>query len=282
MVTKLETQTISVAHSPDSDDAFMFYGLATNKLDTGSLSFSHVLKDIQTLNEEAMKGTYDVTAISFHAYAYIADTYALLPHGASIGDNYGPVLVAGKPTKPEEVSTLKIAVPGTLTSAFLALRIFNPHFKYEVVPFDQIIAAVQSGKCDAGLLIHEGQLFYESLGLHKVLDLGEWWHGRTGLPLPMGGNAIRRGLGKERMREVSSFLRESIRYSLDNREDALQYAMQFARDMDVELADRFVAMWVNELTLDYTERGREAVRRLLAEGFDRGIIPNRVAVEFVN
>jgi 1,4-dihydroxy-6-naphthoate synthase len=282
MVTKLEIQTISVAHSPDSDDAFMFYGLATNKLDTGSLTFSHVLKDIQTLNEEAMKGTYDVTAISFHAYAYIADTYALLPHGASIGDNYGPVLVAGKPTKPEELSTLKIAVPGTLTSAFLALRIFNPHFKYEVVPFDQIIAAVQDGKCDAGLLIHEGQLFYESLGLHKVLDLGEWWHGRTGLPLPMGGNAIRRGLGKETMREVSSFLRESIRYSLDNREDALQYAMQFARDMDVELADRFVAMWVNELTLDYTERGREAVRRLLAEGFERGIIPNRAAVEFVD
>jgi 5,8-dihydroxy-2-naphthoate synthase len=282
MVTKLETQTISVAHSPDSDDAFMFYGLATNKLDTGSLTFTHVLKDIQTLNEEAMKGTYDVTAISFHAYAYIADAYALLPHGASIGDNYGPVLVAGKPTKPEELSTLKIAVPGTLTSAFLALRIFNPHFKYEVVPFDQIIAAVQDGKSDAGLLIHEGQLFYEALGLHKVLDLGEWWHGRTGLPLPMGGNAIRRELGKETMREVSAFLRASIRYSLDNREDALQYAMQFARDMDVELADRFVAMWVNELTLDYTERGREAVRTLLAEGFERGIIPNRVAVEFVD
>lgn len=260
----------------------MFYGLATNKLHTGTLAFSHVLKDIQTLNEEAMRGTYDVTAISFHAYAYIADTYALLPHGASIGDNYGPVLVASRPTKPEELSTLRIAVPGTLTSAFLALRIFDSHFKYEVVPFDEIIAAVQDGKCDAGLLIHEGQLFYESLGLHKVLDLGEWWLERTGLPLPMGGNAIRRALGKETMREVSSFLRESIRYSLDNREDALQYAMQFARDMDVELADRFVAMWVNDLTLDYTERGREGVRRLLEEGFERGIIPNRVAVEFID
>lgn len=282
METKLETQTISVAHSPDSDDAFMFYGLATNKLDTGSLTFTHVLKDIQTLNEEAMRGTYDVTAVSFHAYAYIAKDYALLPHGASIGDNYGPVVVSSKPAKPEQLSTLRIAVPGTLTSAFLALQIFNPDFKYEVVPFDEIIPAVQEGRCDAGLLIHEGQLFYESLGLHKVLDLGEWWHGKTGLPLPMGGNAIRRALGRETMREVSQFLRESIRYSLDNREDALQYAMQFARDMDVELADRFVAMWVNDLTLDYTDRGREAVRRLLAEGFERGIIPKNVAVEFVD
>lgn len=282
METKRETQTITVAHSPDSDDAFMFYGLATNKLDTGSLTFTHVLKDIQTLNEEAMRGTYDVTAVSFHAYSYIADNYALLPHGASIGDNYGPVVVAAKPAKAEQISTLRIAVPGTLTSAFLALRIFNPDFNYEVVAFDEIIAAVQEGKCDAGLLIHEGQLFYESLGLHKVLDLGEWWQGKTGLPLPMGGNAIRRTLGKEMIQDVSHFLRESIRYSLANRQDALQYAMQFARDMDLALADRFVAMWVNDLTLDYTERGREAVRRLLAEGFERGIIPKRVAVEFVD
>lgn len=282
METKLETNTISVAHSPDSDDAFMFYGLATNKLDTGALTFTHVLKDIQTLNEEAIRGTYDVTAVSFHAYAYIAKDYVLLPHGASIGDNYGPVVVSAKPAKPEQLSTLRIAVPGTLTSAFLALQIFNPDFKYEVVPFDEIIPAVQEGRCDAGLLIHEGQLFYESLGLHKVIDLGEWWHGITGLPLPMGGNAIRRALGQETMREVSQFLRESIRYSLDNREDALQYAMQFARNMDVELADRFVAMWVNDLTLDYTDRGREAVRRLLAEGFKRGIIPTNVTVEFVD
>jgi 1,4-dihydroxy-6-naphthoate synthase len=280
MSTLTETRTITVAHSPDSDDAFMFYGLATNKLDTGNLSFTHVLKDIQTLNEEAFQGTYDVTAISFHAYAYISDKYMLLPHGASIGDNYGPVLVSREPAKTSEISSLKIAVPGTLTSAFLALRIFNPDFQYEVIPFDKIIAAVQTGQCDAGLLIHEGQLFYESIGLHKVLDLGEWWHERTGLPLPMGGNAIRRELGPEIIRQVSHCLRESIRYSLTNRDDALEYAMQFARDMDTALADRFVTMWVNDLTLDYTDRGREAVRRILTEGFERGIIPNLPTVEF--
>jgi 1,4-dihydroxy-6-naphthoate synthase len=280
MSTLAETRTITVAHSPDSDDAFMFYGLATNKLDTGSLSFTHVLKDIQTLNEEAFRGTYDVTAVSFHAYAYIADKYLLLPHGASIGDNYGPILVSREPAKAAEISKLKIAVPGTLTSAFLALRIFNADFKYEVVPFDKIIDAVKSGQCDAGLLIHEGQLFYESIGLHKVLDLGEWWHERTGLPLPMGGNVIRRELGPDVIRQVSHCLSESIRYSLANREDALAYAMQFAREMDTDLADRFVAMWVNDLTLDYTDRGREAVQRMLMEGFERGIIPNRPAVEF--
>lgn len=280
MSTLAETRTITVAHSPDSDDAFMFYGLATNKLDTGSLNFTHVLKDIQTLNEEAFRGTYDVTAVSFHAYAYIADKYLLLPHGASIGDNYGPILVSREPAKAADISTLKIAVPGTLTSAFLALRIFNADFKYEVVAFDKIIDAVKSGQCDAGLLIHEGQLFYESIGLHKVLDLGEWWHERTGLPLPMGGNVIRRELGPEIIRQVSHCLSESIRYSLANRDDALAYAMQFARDMDTDLADRFVAMWVNDLTLDYTDRGREAVQRMLMEGFERGIIPNRPTVEF--
>ena len=280
MSTITETRTITVAHSPDSDDAFMFYGLATNKLETGNLSFTHVLKDIQTLNEEAFRGTYDVSAISFHAYAYIADKYILLPHGASIGDNYGPVLVSREMSEAVDISRLKIAVPGVLTSAFLALRIYNPNFQYEVVPFDKIIEAVQSGRCDAGLLIHEGQLFYESIGLHKILDLGEWWHAETGLPLPMGGNVIRRELGTEIINQVSACLRNSIRYSLDNREDALEYAMQFARDMDPGLADRFVAMWVNDLTLDYTERGRQAVRRILAEGFERGIIPNRVTVEF--
>jgi 1,4-dihydroxy-6-naphthoate synthase len=280
MSTLTEARTITVAHSPDSDDAFMFYGLATNKLDTGSLNFTHVLKDIQTLNEEAFRGTYDVTAVSFHAYAYIADKYLLLPHGASIGDNYGPILVSRDPAKAADISTLKIAVPGTLTSAFLALRLFNADFKYEVVPFDKIIDAVKSGQCDAGLLIHEGQLFYESIGLHKVLDLGEWWHERTGLPLPMGGNVIRRELGPEIIRQVSHCLSESIRYSLANREDALAYAMQFARDMDTDLADRFVAMWVNDLTLDYTDRGREAVQRMLTEGFERGIIPTRPTVEF--
>ena len=281
MLTETERSTITLAHSPDSDDAFMFYGLATNKLDTGRLIFKHLLKDIQTLNEEAMLGTYDVTAISFHAYAYVADKYALLPHGASIGDNYGPILVSREVLTPEDIPSLKIAVPGKLTSAFLALRIFNPDFAFEVVPFDKIIDAVKDGSCQAGLLIHEGQLFYETMGLHKVLDLGEWWHQRTGLPLPMGGNAIRRDLGPDLIKEISHLLRESISYSLENREDALQYAMQFAREMDTDLADRFVAMWVNDLTLDYTERGREAVRRLLDEGFEQGIIPKKVPVDFV-
>ena len=282
MSTLIEARTITVAHSPDSDDAFMFYGLATDKLDTGDLKFTHVLKDIQTLNEEAFRGTYDVTAISFHAYAYISDKYVLLPHGASIGDNYGPILVAARPAKAQDISKLKIAVPGTLTSAFLALKLFNPDFHYEVVPFDKITDAVKKGDCDAGLLIHEGQLFYESLGLHKILDLGEWWHERTGLPLPMGGNAIRRELGPAVIHQVSDRLRESISYSLANREDALQYAMQFARDMDTSLADRFVAMWVNNLTLDYTDRGREGVRRFLTEGFEQGIIPSLPNIEFAS
>lgn len=282
MSSLTETRTITVAHSPDSDDAFMFYALATNKIETGGLRFEHVLEDIQSLNEKAMRGRYDVTAISFHAFAYVADKYALLPHGASIGDNYGPIVVSREPTAAEDLSKLKIAIPGTLTSAFLALRIFNPSFEYEVVPFDQIIKAVQDGRCDAGLLIHEGQLFYESLGLRKVIDLGEWWHEETGLPLPMGGNAIRRDLGTEMMLKVSRFLHDGIRYSLEHREDALRYAMQFARDMKPELADRFVGMWVNDLTLDYTERGREAVRLLLRKGFERGIIPYRVEVDFVD
>ena len=276
-----ETRTITVAHSPDSDDAFMFYGLATNKLETEGLKFEHTLRDIQTLNEDAKNGVYDVTAISFHAYAYVSDKYALLPHGASIGDKYGPILVAKEPRDPAEISKMKIAIPGELTSAFLALRIYNPDFKYVVVPFDEIIETVQKGEVDAGLLIHEGQLFYKQMGLDKVLDLGEWWHEKTGLPLPMGGNVIRRDLGEDLMKQVSKHLHQSIVFSMENREDALAYAMQFARDMQPELADRFVAMWVNELTLDYGERGREAVRRLLDEGFEKGIIPNRVTVDFV-
>ena len=277
-----EIRTITVAHSPDSDDAFMFYGLATNKLETEGLKFEHTLKDIQSLNEDAKNGVYDVTAISFHAYAYVADKYALLPHGASIGDKYGPILVSKDPRKASDISSMKIAVPGELTSAFLALRLYNPDFEYVVIPFDQIIDAVQKEKVDAGLLIHEGQLFYGRLGLHKVLDLGEWWFEKTGLPLPMGGNVIRRDLGKELMQQVSKYLHESIVYSMENREDALAYAMQFARDMQPELADRFVAMWVNELTLDYGDRGREAVRLLLKEGYEMGIIPHKVEVEFVD
>jgi 1,4-dihydroxy-6-naphthoate synthase len=280
MEAKPQKTTITVAHSPDSDDAFMFYGLATNKLETDGLKFEHTLKDIQTLNEDAKNGVFDVTAISFHAYAYVADKYALLPHGASIGDKYGPILVSKEPRKPEEISKMKIAVPGEMTSAFLALRIYNQDFEYTVVPFDKIIETVQQGKADAGLLIHEGQLFYKQIGLAKVLDLGEWWFEKTGLPLPMGGNVIKRDLGEDLMRKVSKCLHQSIKYSLDNREDALAYAMQFARDMPPELADRFVAMWVNDLTLDYGERGREAVKLLLKEGFEKGIIPNEVEVDF--
>lgn len=276
-----ETRTITVAHSPDSDDAFMFYALATNKLDTGELRFTHVLKDIQTLNESAQRGEYDVTAISFHAYAYIADRYALLPCGASIGERYGPIVVAREPLPPDEIGRLKIAVPGTLTSAFLALRIFSRDFAYEVVPFDRIIDVVREGRCDAGLLIHEGQLFYKKLGLHKVIDLGEWWYERTTLPLPMGGNAVRRDLGPALMRRIARYLRASVRYALEHREDALRYAMNFARDMDQALADDFVRMWVNDWTIDYTARGRQAVQRLLDEGAACGIIPQRIVVEFV-
>lgn len=274
-------KTITVAHSPDSDDAFMFYGLATNKLETDGLKFEHTLKDIQSLNEDAKTGVYDVTAISFHAYAYVADKYALLPHGASIGDKYGPILVSKEQRTPDEIGDMTIAVPGELTSAFLALRIFNQDFKYIVVPFDEIIEAVEKGEADAGLLIHEGQLFYMERGLVKVLDLGEWWFEKTGLPLPMGGNAIKRDLGEDLMKQVSKHLHRSIVYSMENREDALAYAMQFARDMSPELADRFVAMWVNDLTLNYGERGKEAVKRLLQEGHEAGIIPNKVEVDFV-
>ncbi|MEP6787742.1 MAG: MqnA/MqnD/SBP family protein [Acidobacteriota bacterium] len=277
-----EFRTITVAHSPDSDDAFMFYGLATNKLETEGLKFEHTLKDIQTLNEDARNGVFDVTAISFHAFAYVADKYALLPHGASIGDKYGPIVVSKEQRDADEIGSMKIAVPGELTSAYLALRIYNKDFQHVVYPFDEIIEAVQKGEVDAGLLIHEGQLFYNQMGLNKVLDLGEWWHDKTGLPLPMGGNVIRRDLGKELMSQVSKYLHSSIVYSMENREDALAYAMQFARDMQPELADRFVAMWVNDLTLDYGERGREAVKRLLAEGHKAGIIPHKVKVDFVD
>ncbi len=274
-------RTITVAHSPDSDDAFMFYGLATNKLVTEGLKFEHTLKDIQSLNEDAKNGVFDVTAISFHAYAYVADKYALLPHGASIGDKYGPIVVTKEPRDASEIGQMKIAVPGELTSAYLALRLYNKDFQHVVIPFDEIIDAVRSGIVDAGLLIHEGQLYYNQLGLDKVLDLGEWWHEKTGLPLPMGGNVIRRDLGQDLMEQVSKHLHRSIQYSMENREDALAYAMQFARDMEPALADRFVAMWVNDLTLDYGERGREAVKRLLADGHKAGIIPHKVKVDFV-
>ncbi len=274
-------KTITLAHSPDSDDAFMHYALATNKIETGKYRFKHVLKDIQTLNEAAREGVYDITAISFHAYAYVSDKYALLPHGASIGDGYGPILVTTEQHKNRAIKDLKIAIPGTMTSAYLALKLYEPDFQHEVVAFDEIINHVKAGKSDAGLLIHEGQLFYEDYKLHKVLDLGEWWKGKTGLPLPMGGNVIKRDLGAEAMREISGYLHQSIVYSMEHREDALAYAMQFARDMKTDLADRFVRMWVNDLTLDYTARGREAVRRFLKEGVESGIITNDVQVDFV-
>ncbi|MBK6796858.1 MAG: ABC transporter substrate-binding protein [Acidobacteria bacterium] len=274
---------IKVAHSPDSDDAFMFYGLATDKIDTGELHFTHVLKDIQSLNQIAMTTReYDVTAVSFHAYAYISDNYVLLPHGASIGDGYGPLVVARENFSPGDLKDKRIAVPGTLTSAFLALKLHTDDFDYAVVPFDEIIDEVVKGNFDAGLLIHEGQLTYHEEGLKKILDLGDWWKKETGLPLPMGGNVIRRDLGPELQQEVSKWLHRSIQYSMDNREDALAYAMQFARDMPVETADKFVAMWVNKSTLGYTDRDRQAVQLMLDEGFRKGIIPREVKVEFVD
>lgn len=274
---------IKVAHSPDSDDAFMFYGLATDKLDTGELHFTHVLRDIQSLNQVAMTTReYDVTAVSFHAYAYIAENYMLLPHGASIGDGYGPIVVAREKFSASDLPKKRIAVPGTLTSAYLALRLHTPEFEFGVIPFDEIIEAVVRGDYDAGLLIHEGQLTYENDGLQKIVDLGEWWKEKTGLPLPMGGNVIRRDLGPELQRKVSGWLHRSIQYSMDHREDALNYAMQFARDMPVETADEFVAMWVNSSTLGYTDRDREAVQLMLDEGFRKGVIPNQVKVEFVD
>ena len=260
----------------------MFYGLATDRLDTGALHFTHVLLDIQSLNQIAMTTrAYDVTAVSFHAYAYIAEHYALLPHGASIGDGYGPIVVAREPFPASELGGKRIAVPGLLTSAYLSLRLHTPEFQCEVVPFDQIIAEVVAGRYDAGLLIHEGQLTFQDDGLHKIVDLGEWWKRETGLPLPMGGNAIKRDLGPELQREVSHWLHRSIEFSMENRADALAYAMQFARDMPVATADQFVAMWVNKSTLGYTERDRQAVRLLLDEGHRKGVIPRRVEVEFV-
>jgi 1,4-dihydroxy-6-naphthoate synthase len=278
----MNKREIKVAHSPDSDDAFMFYGLATDKLDTGDLQFSHVLKDIQSLNQIAMTTQeYDVTAVSFHAYAYISDNYALLPHGASIGDGYGPIVVAREPFPASELKNKRIAIPGKLTSAFLALNLHTPGFEYGIEDFQSIIDLVVAGKYDAGLLIHEGQLTYHEDGLHKIVDLGEWWLKETGLPLPMGGNAIKRDLGTELQQRVSSWLHRSIQFSLDNREDALNYAMQFARDMPTETADKFVAMWVNSSTLGYTERDKKGVQLLLDEGFRKGVIPKQVQVEFV-
>jgi len=272
---------IHVAHSPDSDDAFMFYALATRKIDTGDLNYVHVLSDIETLNRKALEGEYEVSAVSFHAYAYMADKYALLSCGASMGRNYGPIVVSGKPIRPDSLASKSVAIPGTLTTAFLTLRLFEPEIQYHVVPFDKILDQVREGKYDAGLLIHEGQLTYRELGLHKVLDLGEWWLGTTGLPLPLGGNVIKRDLGPALMKQVAEDIRRSIQYGLDHREEAMAYAIQFSRGLDLQRADRFVGMYVNDLTLDYGEEGREAVRRLLQEAYKNKIIPQRIALEFV-
>ena len=275
------TREITVAHSPDSDDAFMFYGLATNKVRVPGLHFGHTLCDIETLNRLAQEGVYDVTAISFHAYPYIQDHYALMSCGGSVGEGYGPMIVSTRPFTQTEVKRKKIAVPGRLTTAYLALKLFAPGIDVEVVPFDQIIPQILEGKHEAGLIIHEGQLTYAKAGLQRVVDLGRWWQRVTGLPLALGGNAIRRSLGRETIASVTQALRDSIQYAIDHREEALAYAMQFARDLDTQLADKFVGMYVNERTLDYGKDGREAVRRLLDMGHKAGIIPQRPRVEWV-
>lgn len=275
-------QRITVAHSPDADDAFMFYALATGKVGDPDLEFVHVLQDIQTLNECAFRGEYEVTAVSFHAYAYLSERYALLPHGASMGEGYGPMIVAREPMAPDSLRGKRIAVPGKLTTAVLALGLWCPGLEQTVVRFDEIPDAVLAGRVDAGLIIHEGQVTYGRQGLHKVLDLGEWWTGETGLPLPLGGNVIRKDLGPDVMRRVSRLLHESIRYGLAHRGDALAHAMQYGRGLDVPLADRFVGMYVNQWTLEYGDRGREAVRSLLHRGHERGILAARVEPEFVD
>jgi len=276
-----DVREITVAHSPDSDDAFMFYGLATNKVRVPGLRFTHTLCDIETLNQKAREGVYDVTAISFHAYPYIQDQYALMACGGSVGEGYGPMVVSTRPFTQSEIREKRIAVPGKLTTAYLALRLFAPGVETEVVPFDQIIPQVLEGKHEAGLIIHEGQLTYDKAGLHRIVDLGRWWQKVTGLPLPLGGNAIRRALGPKLSSAVTGALRDSIQYALDHREEALAYAMQFARDLDTQTADRFVGMYVNERTIDYGADGREAVRRLLDMGHKAGIVGPEARVEWV-
>ena len=277
-----QLREISVAHSPDSDDAFMFYGLATNKVRVPGLKFTHTLSDIETLNRKAREGFYDLTAVSFHAYPYVQEKYALLPSGGSVGEGYGPMLVANKEYTVEQIKTKKIAVPGTLTTAYLVLKLFAPEIQTEVVPFDQIIPQILEGRYEAGLIIHEGQLTYAKSGLSRIVDFGKWWREMTGLPLPLGGNAIKRELGAEVMHEVSMALRDSIQYALDHRDEALEYAMQFARDLDRQLAGRFVSMYVNERTLDYGVEGRQAIVRLLEMGYEQAIIPHRPRVEFID
>jgi len=276
-----QVREISVAHSPDSDDAFMFYGMATHKVRVPGVKFTHTLCDIETLNRKAMEAFYDITAISFHAYPYIQDDYALMPSGGSVGEGYGPMIVASHLIHAGEINKVKIAVPGTMTTAYLALKLYAPDAITEVVPFDQIIPRVLEGKYEAGLIIHEGQLTFDRSGLYRIVDMGKWWREKTGMPLPLGGNAIRRDLGPELIAACCSALRDSIQYALDHREEALQYAMQFARDLDTQLADKFVGMYVNERTLDYGKDGRAAIVKLLEMGYEAGIIPHKPNVVFV-
>ena len=273
---------ITVAHSPDSADAFMFYGLASGAVKVDGIEVDQVLSDIESLNQAAFEGRYEVTAVSFHAYAHLVDRYALLPHGASMGDRYGPILVARAPLAGSSLAGVKVGAPGRLTSAFLTLQLYDPSFDYEVIPFDEIQQAVLDGTVDAGLLIHEGQLTYAADGLQKVVDLGDWWFERTGgLPLPLGGNVIRRDLGPVLMQTISTMLYDSIAHALANREAAVEYAQQFGRGLDRADTDRFVGMYVNQLTLDYGERGRAALERFFGEAFEKQLIPARVPVEFV-
>ncbi len=274
-------RVIHVAHSPDSDDAFMFYALAAGKIDTNGITYEHELQDIETLNRRALRAELEVTAVSIHAYAYLADRYALLPHGASMGDGYGPRLVAREPRSRDALAGTRIAIPGTLTTAYLALRLWQPDFVPVATPFDEIEDVVERGDVDAGLLIHEGQLTFQDRGLHLLADMGEWWFQETGLPLPLGGNVIRKDLGTRLIETISRHLHASIAYGLEHRSNALDHAMQYARGLDTRRADTFVGMYVNEWTLDYGERGRAAVRLLLDEGHKAGIIPHAVTVEFV-
>jgi 1,4-dihydroxy-6-naphthoate synthase len=276
-----ETVEIKLAHSPDSDDAFMFYALATHKLSTPGYKYSHTLADIQTLNEAALKETYDVTAVSFAAYPSLRDKYILLDCGASFGEGYGPIVVAAKPIKGHDLAGRRVAVPGLKTTAYLTLKLFEPNFEPVVMPFDKILDAVKDKVVDAGLLIHEGQLLFPKLGLHRVLDLGVWWQEHTSLPLPLGGNAVRRALGPELGRQIAKTIRNSVEYALEHREQALNYAMQFARDMDTELADEFVGMYVNKWTLGYGERGKRAVKELIERGTQAGLLPEPASVEFL-
>jgi 5,8-dihydroxy-2-naphthoate synthase len=280
--TAKETVEIKLAHSPDSDDAFMFYALATHKLSTPGYKFTHVLSDIQTLNDAALDETYDVTAVSFAAYPTLRDKYVLLDCGASFGEGYGPIVVSSKAMKKEELAGKRIGVPGLKTTAYLTLKLFQPNFQAVVIPFDKILEHVQTGMVDAGLLIHEGQLLFPKLGLHRVIDLGIWWQEQTKLPLPLGGNAVRRALGPEVGREIARTIRDSIEYGLEHREEALNYAMQFARDMETEVADKFVGMYVNEWTLGYGERGKKAVKELIARGTKAGLLPEPPTVEFLS